>query len=242
MNIDETLFYPLCGKNCSNFFLQRDFWLKEIPITHQKNVHHDSGYCFYMNIFNLASPTWKKIDCSRPLLKDLFCQFQKNSELHLNHLQIYPDTKSCRKELILKNNTCYQFSWHILGKNIQESCPSKGLNRIHIDEFQFLFDAVTEIFPPIFSSNLEHIFTYKRYWNTYSYQMDEPSGEMEGIFICEKDKSEDLKGDHIFRCSLGIYISYRYVCDGNKDCPGDVALDEVKCECNTTLNHTNQCK
>ena len=51
-----------------------------------------------------------------------------------------------------------------------------------------------------------------------------------------------MEGDHIFRCSLGIYISYIYVCDGNKYCPGDVAFDEVGCNCNTTLNYTNQCK
>ena len=51
-----------------------------------------------------------------------------------------------------------------------------------------------------------------------------------------------MKGDHLFRCSLGNYISYIYVCDGNKDCPGDVAFDEVGCNCNTTLNYTNHCK
>ena len=78
---------------------------------------------------------------------------------------------------------------------------TRRLNSIHIDQFQYLFNAVTDIFPPIFSSNLKQMFTYKRYWNTYSFQFDEQYNEKEGINICEIDKSEHLKGDQLFRCS-----------------------------------------
>ena len=113
---------------------------------------------------------------------------------------------------------------------------------IPVTSFRMGFRALADIFPPIFSTDLRHMFTYKRYWNTYSFQFNEQYSVKEGIYICEKDQFEYIKGDHLFRCSLGNFISYIYVCDGYKDCPGDVVSDEVGCNCNTTLNYTNQCK
>ena len=224
VDIDYTPFYYICENCKKEFFFLKDICSTKMQITHKSDLYLDPGNCFLMTVLNKSSPTWEKINCSQPLLIDLFCQLKKDSKSHSTSLQIHPDSKSCRKEHILKNNTCYHFAWHTLRKKIQESCPTRRLNSIHIDQFQYLFDAVTDIFPPIFSSNLKGMFTYKRYWNTYSFQFNEQYNEKEGIYICGIDQSDHLKGDHLFRCSLGNYISYIYVCDGNKDCPGDVAF------------------
>ena len=32
------------------------------------------------------------------------------------------------------------------------------------------------------------------------------------------------------------------MCDGQKDCPGNTAFDEINCKCNVTLNYTSKCK
>ena len=42
--------------------------------------------------------------------------------------------------------------------------------------------------------------------------------------------------------ALGFFISYKLVCDGEKNCPGDVAFDEIGCECHSNSNYTSQCK
>ena len=171
-----------------------------------------------------------------------FANFQKKRILHPTSLQIHPDSKSCQKGHILKNKTCYQFSWHIFGEKLQWYCPSQKRISFHINQFQYLFDAITDIFPPVFSSNLKYIFTYKKFWNTYLYKTHEKYNQKEGIYIYGKKESKDFKGDHIFRCNVEVYISYVYVCDGKKDCPGETAVDEVGCECNSTLINMKQCK
>ena len=100
-----------------------------------------------MNVLNFATPTLENIKCTKPLVSQVFCQLPKKTILHSNTLQIHPYNKSCRKSHILKNNTCYKFSWHRLDKRIQESCPSKRFNSVsinHFKYFEYLFDAVTD--------------------------------------------------------------------------------------------------
>ena len=232
--IDNTHFNNLCGAS-SHEPIHCSFWQNHCSerISHQDNLYVDPGECFVMNVLNLATPTWEKINCSQIVASHLFCQFTERTKLHSTDLQIHPDSKSCKKGHILKNNTCYQFSWHIIGKTIEDYCPSKRLNHIHIDQFQYLFDAVTDIFPPIFSSNIKSIFSYKKFWNTYSYEVHEKYTEKEGIYVCKNKKSEIFKGDHTFKCNFEIYISYILVCDGKVDCPSDHAFCEVGCESNT---------
>ena len=198
--------------------------------------------CFVMSLINLAVPVWRKVNCSKPLLVQFFCQIGENKTKQPISLQLKPDSKSCLKGYILKNNTCFQFKLHNIGIMLQETCPFKKVNNFQIEKFQYLFDAVTDVFPPMFSPNLRYVVTYKRYWNTYSYRIDSDYNEKDGIYICRKDQLEHFIGSHLFRCSYNIYISYIFVCDGKKDCPGDTSLDEAGCECNTTLKYTSQCK
>ena len=72
--------------------------------------------------------------------------------------------------------------------------------------------------------------------------MDTADKENAGIYVCASHQSEYLVSDNVFRCKDGSYISYIFICDGKKDCPGDVSSDEIGCECNATLNYTSQCK
>ena len=62
------------------------------------------------------------------------------------------------------------------------------------------------------------------------------------MYVCERTQTNISLGDYAFECSYGICISYLHVCDGKKDCSGDISADEVGCECNITLKYTSQCK
>ena len=238
---DKTFFNDHCYDRCPQILL-RSKCLTERDSFQQHDENTNIGNCFVMNLMNLAIPSWEEIDCDKPFAVDFFCQVHQMIKVPSILVQKHPDSKSCLKEHILKNNTCYHFFWYKVGTKIHETCPFKGHINVNIENFQYLFDAVIDIFPPIFSSDLKYVVTYKRYWNTYSYNVAEQYSKKEGIYICVTYENEYLKGDNLFRCRHGIYISYIFVCNGEDDCPGDVAFDEVGCECNATLNYKSQCK
>ena len=203
---------------------------------------YEPGNCFLMSLLNLATPTWRKVSCNQPLVQHIFCQISENKLINTTSLKTHSKMESCLEGYILLNNYCYIFTWYTLGTKIQESCQSKELSSFHIKQFQVLFDAVTDIFPPLFSLDLKYIITYKRYWNIYSYKLDPVYSYKEGMYVCKMHQSQHFVGDHIFRCNYGIYISYKFVCDGKNDCPGETPIDEVGCECNATLYYNSQCR
>ena len=200
--------------------------------------------CFLMSLLNLAAPSWKRVNCNEPLIAHVFCQIEENTILNTDLVKAYPGSKSCIKGSILKSNNCYLFTWHKLGERLLDNCQSNTPSVFQAEKFQFLFDAVSDILPPLFSPDFKDIITYKRHWNTYSYNYTYSSDytKEEGMYICVGNKSVEWKGNHVFRCDSGVYISYKLVCDGKYDCPGHISVDEVGCKCNTTFNYTSQCK
>ena len=54
--------------------------------------------------------------------------------------------------------------------------------------------------------------------------------------------SKYIQHGNVFECRQSIFISYTYVCDGKKDCPGDTAFDEIECICETSLVPLRKCK
>ncbi len=49
-------------------------------------------------------------------------------------------------------------------------------------------------------------------------------------------------GENTFKCPNGVFVSVRLLCDGNSDCPGQIALDESGCICTFSLNLSTTCK
>ena len=238
MDIDVILFEDLCYR----LNLNVDCPVK--PINSDPNIYlsFESGNCFQMSLFNLAVPNWKMVNCQKPLVSHIFCQIEGNQLIDTNSVEVKPDFMSCLKESILKNNTCYILTWYKVGEILPGNCKSQPTRTFHIEQLQFLFDAVSDIFPPLFSPDLKYVITYKRYWNTFSYSLDSNYANREGMYVCPRNKSEDWGGNHVFRCSSDIYISLMFLCDGKQDCPGNAAFDEVGCECNTLLDYTSKCK
>ena len=184
---------------------------------HLVKDEYEPGNCFLMSLLNLATSAWVNVNCNQPLVQHIFCQIPENKLINTASLKTHPKMKSCLKGYILLNNNCYIFTWYKIGTKIQESCQSKKLGAFHFEQFQVLFDAVTDIFPPLFSSDLKHIITYKRYWNIYSYKLVPAYSDKEGMHVCKMHQSHYFVGDHVFKCSYGIYISYIFVCDGKND-------------------------
>ena len=65
----------------------------------------------------------------------------------------------------MTNNDCYQFSWSTKF-NFERSIDIKITN-YEVQNFTDLFDIVSESFPGIFTSDMKHIITYKKYLNEY---------------------------------------------------------------------------
>ena len=228
-------FHDMCDRvsiNCPTYNLNAYRLFKE----------YKSGNCFVMSLLSLATPAWIKVNCNQPLVQHIFCQISENKLINAASLKTIPKMKSCLKGHILLNNNCYIFIWYKFGTKIQKSCQPQNFSNFHIEQFQVLFDATADTFPPIFSPDLKYIITYKRYWNIYSYKLKPANIDEEGMYVCKIQKSQQFVGGHIFKCSYGIFISYIFVCDGKNDCPGETSIDEEGCECKTTFYYTSKCK
>ena len=104
----------------------------------------------------------------------------------------------------------------------------KIIKEINFRRFKVLFDAINVEFPPILSPDLNFIILYKRYFNIYKYERHEiKNSYVEGIYISSENVISISKGDNVFMCTNGTYISQQYVCDGFVDCPEYDKLDEM---------------
>ena len=104
-----------------------------------------------------------------------------------------------------------------------------------IRSFEFLFNAVNIIFPPILSSDLNYIITYKRYLNIYRYRFSKRlKGQEKGIYIYPQKNVIAIAGGTLFHCKTGTHILQTFVCDGVKDCPGDKEDHEKNFQCEAT--------
>ena len=141
------------------------------------------------------------------------------------------------------NSTCHLFYWQAAATNLQSSHSNKHLllRNFSTSIFQYLFDAVTVQFPPIFVSD-SFTESYRKYSNIYKYEkyaVTKNSYEAFNVLIRKSEKT--IEGGNIFRYKENVYISIQYICDGKIDCPEDHPADELGCDCNTE-NDSKMCK
>ena len=144
--------------------------------------------------------------------------------------------------MCLENNTCYRFEWYTDGIQImKQNTVVAKIEDIKI--FQFLFDAVEVVFPPIYSDDFGMLFSYKKYLDIYVHEQYKTTGNiMRGLSVRSEDLVNIISRENIYKCSNNTFLSYLYVCDGNHDCPGDIIQDEYGCKCNDTDHFTRTCK
>ena len=172
----------------------------------------------------------------------VLCVFGKENELkkdmnplHKNGLRIY------NKECVIKWNVCLMFLW-VSDKEDMTKSSKIRLNNFTVEDFHFLFDAVSVSFPPIFSQNLNLTFTFKKYSNIYDYEITHVNQHFRGalgIFI--ESPLEFAQGGNLIQCANGEFISVLSLDDGIVGCTNANATNEKQCEYRHTLS-PNMCK
>ena len=197
--------------------------------------------CSMMLLSNLAEPEWIQINCTEKLLADVIC-VKRTDPLDVRKTNYQPMgiRMICPVNAISKGARCFLFLWH----NINESTDLKLHCKLHnalsaqvlnIQYFQYLFDAIQSVFPPILSPHQTdktkiHRFTYDKYISIYHYE-DSVSPNGDGFNLCTSKKIPVVTGENMFKCKSDVFISYLFVCDGITDCPNLDNLDEQFCHC-----------
>ena len=211
-----------------------------------------------MLLSNLAEPEWIQISCTEKLLADVICTNRtdvlhaRNSNYELREINMV-----CPINAISKDPRCYLFLW----KSINEPTDLKlhcslhntlSVQGINMPYFQFLFDAIQPLFPPILSPHQTdktkiHRFTYDKYFSVYNFKESViPSTKSHGFNLCTSRKTFVVPGENVFQCRSYVFISYLFVCDGTIDCPNWDDSDEESCHCEFTKKNrefnNNLCK
>ena len=129
---------------------------------------------------------------------------------------------------------CYTFVWQTLAELVpfaKRYLKGSHVETSSIKQFEYLFSAVSVPFPPIFSSGLKILITYKQFINLYKYKYSPVIKGDEGLYIYSQKATSFVAGGNTFHCGDGVYISMIYICDGVDDCPGNSKEDEKHCLC-----------
>lgn len=171
-----------------------------------------------MDIRNLAQPFWLAVNCSAKILPDVFCQY--HADITASNDIVSPNKNICRNCGIVKNNTCFIFqTQNVLPlKDTERLCRRKqnSLSPVtSIKKFQYLFEAVIDIFPPLYVCGANILFTYGKYQHFFLYKSN-PPGSFNSSFILQisSHKLRDYHpGGNVFICGELGFMSYLYFID-----------------------------
>ena len=190
--------------------------------------------CFLMLLSNLAEPNWVSVACDEPLLSVITCikdNIRKNyTDAQRKSIGI---SEFCTNSAILVHGICYEFHW-ISRSYYYEYARTFFSKDIlifkHIFEVIALENTILSAFVPKNKKTMKAV-KFVRYLDTVTFMKSIVTlQKSEGYIICPSNKSEIHLGSHIFNCSNGSNILYKYVCDGIVDCPNDKS-DEESCLC-----------
>ena len=137
------------------------------PETHQRK-------CAAVILYNLADPEWITVDCAEPLVPGTFCVISKENTSNVFTFNRDSDLILNDKKCVMMNNTCFLFLW---GKAsiIEVTTNIKDIyltNISSVESFQFLFEAISIQFPPVFIEHTKWTATYERFANVFNYNRD----------------------------------------------------------------------
>ena len=191
--------------------------------------------CTLILLTNLAEPEWISINCHQKIIGDILCMVPRNVVTSTNISQ-QVDLVVFKNQCHLINGKCYFFSWgfqnDILGYQSLINARFPLINMEHI------VTAINGEFPPFLSFNT--LISYCKITNKWKFQkVIEPHI---GLHVFLLSGQSYKKYRNVFQCKKDIFIAYAFVCDGKKDCPGNVAYDEMACTCKKNEILSNKCK
>ena len=204
----------------------------------QKQRHGEKGtksFCIAMTIYNLSNPAWIRIGCNTAIKTVLICmkthQMNKVSDIDSS-------TEVFHKSCVLRNNTCYLFTWN----NVKNTFYLRNIESVDIEFFEIMFHAISEAFPPIYFPKEQKILTYEKYGMELYFKESEIDKYTEYYVISKEKPKYYLQGGNLFQCSNNKYISFSYICDQYNDCQDDTVTDESNCVCKLIDSDHVTCK
>ncbi len=205
---------------------------------HRKNNPSENrkNPCNAMLVTNLDDLTWIQVPCHEEIADVVFCL----KELQTENISLQNDENVfSQKQCIIVNGTCFIFEWKTW--NTLNFRNTKKFTW-DVTTLQFLFDAIHMNFPPIFTTDFQHLLTYETISNTMAFSLHDITTSSEGLHVIMiENKQQHDVGNNVFRCKSGSYISYYFVCDGTGDCLNDND-EEIGCECNHSQTYSSKCK
>ncbi len=179
-------------------------------LTGQNNcctAHDPCPVCTVMLLTNLVQPYWESVACDKSYVGDIICSISKvlthkDNNFHTNTAH---KDKFCLKNSFKKFATCYSFHWIGVRNLLQWRNTTEMFN--DSSRFQYLFNSISAMFPPIFSQDLRYTLLYHRYSNIYNYTHRAVCETSEAFVIERKDVPRNVIGGNIFSCG-GTYMSY----------------------------------
>ena len=182
--------------------------------------------CSLMLLTNLAEPQWISVPCDEALLPVGICVVNRTSTIHITDKNTENVQKMyfCHQSYIQINTLCYDFLWgNVILKSTEVCNGGTTANTDNILIFQHIYNSISiqSEFPLVIVENYSRERYLVRFYKTHSLfkYYENITKYQEGFHTCKFSETELIKGNNIFQCLRGGYISFKYVCDGAVDCP-----------------------
>ncbi len=182
-----------------------------------------SPKCTAIILDNLVQPEWISVSCHKPLLSVIAC-FDQGEDHHLRlSSQNKSNLEKCSKTAIQKQETCFSFFWHVITTNRQTSCNQLGniaITMTRVKMFNFIFEAVSSVFPPFYSCNFKIHITIEKYLCDIRYHSG--SSTEKGMVVYSRDLTRVIPGPNVFLFSNNEYFGLNYVHLGPSKCSNKI--------------------
>ena len=178
--------------------------------------------CTLMLLTNLAEPEWVSIECHQKIIEDIMCMVPKDANSTKN-ISVNSDLIVFDYPCLFMLGKCYLLSWGYLNHTTMSRNTELKISKSTFVAMEHLVTDTNTDFPPFHSFlNLVTYCKYSRKWVSQNITKSH-----KGLNILTISGSKFTKHGNVFECRQGIFVAYANVCDGKKDCPGDMAFDEM---------------
>ena len=214
-------------KRVLNMYKHTDIMNMQLPI---------KRLCTLMLLTNLAEPEWISVSCGQKIIADIVCVVPRNANTNAN-ISLKAGLVIFKSPCVFINVKCYSFSWGFLNDRPVSRKMKTEIIKPTLVAMEHLVRVTNTEFPPFHSFfNLITYCKLLRKWISQS--ITEPH---KGLHILTLSGSTYRKYGNAFECTQGTFIAYAYVCDGKKDCSGNIAFDEMGCTCETSFVLSRKC-